>query len=168
MRILILLLLSQLIILDVKAQASCAEKLEPSELVNQRSSSSLDDSGAWGYNRSYSKSDLNGDGKAETIHLLANVEVINGEPAWDDGQPWEVVIEEQNGTKTSVFLDYVQLGSVEINLINKKANQELLLIVRQGAGIKILTITYNGPDKFSGCKQFNGVVDTYSKNWKQN
>lgn len=167
-RILTLILFSQILILEVQAQISCPEKLNPSDLTDQHRSSSLSGNGAWKYSRSYSNSDLNGDGEKEIIHLLADVEMIDGEPAWDDGQPWEIVIEEQNGEKTSVFLDYVQLGSVEIDLINRESVQELLLIVRQGADIKILTISYNHPNEFFGCKQFVGIVDTYSKNWKQN
>lgn len=128
----------------------------------------MDGYAAWEYHRTYSNSDLNGDGKTERIHLLANVELVNGKPAWDDGQLWELIVEEKNGTKTSVFLDYIQLGSVEVNLIKKvQQSQELLLIIRQGADITIITINYKNPDKFSGCKVFSGVVDSYSKNWNQ-
>jgi hypothetical protein len=65
----------------------------------------------WGY-RQAADADLNGDGNLERVVLAARVETYRGRLAWDDGQPWQLYVEDADGNRTLVFSRYVQLGTL--------------------------------------------------------
>lgn len=66
----------------------------------------------WQYQRE-ATADFDGDGVDERAVLLARAELIDGRPAWADGQPWQVYIEEPDGTCTYVYARCLQLGRLE-------------------------------------------------------
>ena len=67
----------------------------------------------WDYHQSVGV-DLNGDGRPERVVLTARVELVRGRPAWDDGQPWQVYVESQDGTRTYVYAQRLQLGALTV------------------------------------------------------
>ncbi|HSJ63270.1 MAG TPA: hypothetical protein VK922_05100 [Gemmatimonadaceae bacterium] len=60
--------------------------------------------------------DLDGDGTAEDVVLTARVEMYRGRPAWDDGQPWQVYIESAEGTRTYLYAQRLQLGTLTMRV----------------------------------------------------
>jgi hypothetical protein len=60
--------------------------------------------------------DLNGDGTAEQAVLTARVELYRGRPAWDDGQPWQAYVETADGTRTYLYAQRLQLGTLTMRV----------------------------------------------------
>lgn len=56
--------------------------------------------------------DLDGDGQPELVVVTARAELVRGVPAWDDGQPWQIYVEEPGGERTHFYAGYVQLGTI--------------------------------------------------------
>ena len=69
----------------------------------------------WNYHRT-AEVDLDGDGEAERVVLTARVELYRGRPAWDDGQPWQVYVQESDGRRTYVYARRLQLGSLTMRI----------------------------------------------------
>lgn len=99
---------------------------------------------------SYTRSayaDLDGDGEEEKVVLQGMVGEENGEPMWDDGQPWRVYVEEPDGTRTMVFLKWVQLGYADAMLTDAKPNPTLLIEIRSHNGLTLYEVRYDGPQQ---------------------
>lgn len=71
--------------------------------------------GGWNYHQSAS-ADLDGDGSPERVVLTARVEMYRGRPAWDDGQPWQVYVETAQGTRTYLYAQRLQLGTLTMRI----------------------------------------------------
>lgn len=69
----------------------------------------------WNY-RQASDVDLTGDGRDERVVLTARVELIRGRPAWDDGQPWQVYVEHQDSSRTYLYAQRLQLGTLTLRV----------------------------------------------------
>jgi len=93
--------------------------------------------------------DLDGDGAAERAVLVANVSLHRGEPAWDDGQVWQAYVLEPDGTRTTIYSQYVQIGEVvaAISLSPPDGRPAVLLTERTGAGVRVFEIGYGGPGR---------------------
>ena len=69
----------------------------------------------WNYHQS-ADADLTGDGIPERVVLMARVELYRGRPAWDDGQPWQVYFETRERSRTYVYAQRLQLGTLTLRL----------------------------------------------------
>jgi hypothetical protein len=69
----------------------------------------------WNFQRTASV-DLAGDSVPERVVLTARVELVRGRPAWDDGQPWQVYVESPRGTRSYVYAQRLQLGSLDMRV----------------------------------------------------
>ncbi|HHW10286.1 MAG TPA: hypothetical protein GXX29_09955 [Firmicutes bacterium] len=102
----------------------------------------------WEYHKILA-ADLDGDGETELVHMLARLAedpMRPGEYQWDDGQPWQVYIED--GTEiTHIYARYVQLGKL-LALLTAETSPRLALLEIQGAGVALYTIDYRGPERF--------------------
>ncbi len=77
----------------------------------------------WGYHDSLAY-DFNGDGTTETLHIRARAELLPGRSqddlpvmddyAWDDGQPWQVYIEDREGERAYLYSRWIQLGRITV------------------------------------------------------
>lgn len=91
--------------------------------------------------------DFDGDGVEEKVFLIANAAVVNGEPQWDDGQTWQVYVEEPTGERTYLFVRFEQLGMVEAVTARAEANQapKIVLIERTPWLVGAYEIQYRKP-----------------------
>jgi hypothetical protein len=71
--------------------------------------------GGWNYVQR-ATADLDGDGTAEDVVLTARVEMYRGRPAWDDGQPWQVYVESADRTRTYLYAQRLQLGTLTMRV----------------------------------------------------
>ena len=101
----------------------------------------------WEFQQSAS-ADLNGDGTAERVVLLANVELVRGRPAWDDGQRWQLYVEAADGTRTRLYARFVQLGHVEAFLGPASADgvRPVVIIERTPQRLAVYETRYRGPN----------------------
>ena len=102
--------------------------------------------GGWQYGRS-SETDVDGDGEPERIVVSARAEVRNGQPLWDDGQPWQVYVQEASGELTVLFARYVQLGTVEarVTLAEEGQRPTVLILEHLPDALILHEIEYRGP-----------------------
>lgn len=130
--------------------AGCAARMpEPAapasvSLVDpDRPASTVGEPDRWEYRRTLS-ADLDGDGVAEQIVVLADVGLDGaGEPMWDDGQDWEVTVVAADGTRTRLYARYLQFG-----LLSAEATEEgtvLRLVEESPMATAVYEVRYQGP-----------------------
>lgn len=99
----------------------------------------------WAYRRSLT-ADLDGDGAAEQILVLANVELDEaGEPVWDDGHGWEVVVVAADGTRTRLYARFLQLGRLAAELTSDGRALRLTEDTQQAT--TVYEVRYDGPGR---------------------
>ncbi|HEX6989657.1 MAG TPA: hypothetical protein VF282_09360 [Bacillota bacterium] len=112
--------------------------------------------------------DLDGDGQQEQVVVLAAVERVRDDPttapglgdfAWDDGQPWQVYVEEPHGRRTYLFSRFVQLGTVEA-LVDPD-NRRIWIVVQTGVGIDVYEAVHQEPDGY----RVRHALGAYGTRW---
>lgn len=129
----------------------------PTSLVDaQIPAAPADVSEGWAYRLS-AQADLDGDGTPERVAVLADVGLdAGGEPVWDDGQAWEVRVEEADGTRTRLYARFIQLGELEariveaggglaVGLVEKTAERETAFVVRYGGPGEVVAVETAAP-----------------------
>lgn len=114
----------------------------------------------WEYYR-IAESDVDGDGVEERIVLTARVEMYRNQPAWDDGQPWQVYVEEPDGRRTYLYARYVQLGTVtmRIGLDGEGMPASVILIEHVPDQLSLYEIQYRDSGEVSAVTRFQRMVD---------
>jgi hypothetical protein len=132
-------------------------------LVDLSLPAAVDSTIRWQYRES-TKYDLDGDGIQEKIVILANVgKSSSGELTWDDGQPWEVRIEEADGTTTRVFAQSVQLGKVQGYITHRDGHTTLYLLEQTTSILQGFEISYFGPNKVKSRVIFTRTIERFVK-----
>jgi hypothetical protein len=105
--------------------------------------------------------DLDGDGAPETVVLTARVELIRGRPAWDDGQPWQLYVEEGDGTRTYLYARFVQLGAptMRIALPGDRTQPTIIVLEHLPDSIAIFEAEYAAPGSVIIRQRFGRRLD---------
>lgn len=158
---------SRLIVLAALSTSfsACADRDGPSEIPDSAADTSVLQSqpvgsvtlidtaiapaiaGANGWNYSQSTSaDLTGDGVSERIVLTAQVEMRRGAPLWDDGQAWQVYIEFPDSSRTYVYANRLQLGTLGMRLSRADSAQRasIILVEHLPDRLRIAEVTLSG------------------------
>lgn len=99
----------------------------------------------WNYQQSV-EVDLTGDGRPERVVLTARVELVRGRPAWDDGQPWQVYVENQDGRRTYMYAQRLQLGTLTMRVSRgEETPPTVVLLEHLPDGLRVLEASYRGP-----------------------
>jgi hypothetical protein len=132
----------------------------PAQLVDSTVPPAIAGTGGWNYQQR-ATSDLDGDGAAEQVVLTARVELSRGRPAWDDGQPWQVYIEERDSTRTYVYAQFVQLGTVTMRIgeASDGKRASIVLIEHLPDRIGLYEVDYEGPGRASLVQRFERTLD---------
>lgn len=114
----------------------------------------------WGY-RLAADADLNGDGVAERVILTARVAMIRGRPAWDDGQPWQVYIEDDAGRRTHVYAQRLQLGTLTMRVTRAEAGQPATIVLLEHLPdqLSLYEIAWSGPGAATATVRFQRGLD---------
>lgn len=112
----------------------------------------------WGFSQR-AEADLDGDGQVEQVVLMARVELYQGRPAWDDGQVWQVYVEEPTGERTHLYARFVQLGTVtmRIGLAEGGGDAAIVLLEQLPDRIGVYELAYAGPGDLA-------LVNSYQRN----
>lgn len=118
----------------------------------------------WGFVET-ANADLNADERLEKVVVMARVEQDPKRPRefmWDDGQPWQVYIEDEQGKRSHIYSRYVQLGRLEVVIGQQKEDgpRSIILLELAGAGTAAYRINYKSPGQYSVEKLFKEIVDT--------
>lgn len=107
--------------------------------------------GQGGYNyKQVATADFDADGIAEQAFLIANAEVVDGKPLWDDGHSWQLYIEEPTGERTYLFARFVQLGRVDVKLGELVSGEKphILVLEQWPMHFNVYDIVYREPQAF--------------------
>lgn len=105
--------------------------------------------------------DLDGDGQPERASLIARAAVNQRGPLWDDGQPWQLYIQEADGTRTDVYRRFVQMGTVEAHVSTPApggTGLNILLVENTPHSIRVFEVTYAGPGKVTAVERLSREV----------
>jgi hypothetical protein len=118
----------------------------------------------WGYQQS-THADLTGDAQLERVVLTARVELYRGRPAWDDGQPWQVYVEAPDGTRTYVYAQRLQLGTLAMRVSRSEAGQpaSIVLLEHLPDRLTVYEVSYLGPGRISVTVRFQRDLDPYGE-----
>lgn len=64
---------------------------------------------------------------------------------FDDGQPWQVYVEEADGKRTYLYSRWVQIGTLEVGISEDKGKPSVVILERQGFSFSLYRIHYGGP-----------------------
>jgi hypothetical protein len=136
------------------------DRATPVVLVDSTIPPAVAGADGWMYSQS-SEADLDGDGQAERVVLTARAEVMRGRPLWDDGQPWQVYVEEPDGARTYLYSRFVQLGSVTIRLGLPEGGQgpSVLLLEHLPDRMALYEAEYRGAGDASVVSRFERSLD---------
>jgi hypothetical protein len=130
------------------AGTESAKALQTLQLIDSAIPPAIAGEGGWNYERSAAV-DLRGDGLPERVVLTARVELVRGRPAWDDGQPWQVYLEAPDRSRTYLYAQRLQLGSLDVRVTRGDTTQQgtVVLIEHLPARLRILEVldTGSGP-----------------------
>jgi len=146
MRLSILILLLAALLAGCAASPGADEPAPPAppQLINETYFTADADADPLAYKKT-AKADLDGDGQEETIVVATTAQWIEeyGDFDWDDGHPWYVYVDEADGTRTTVFADWVQLGELRVQIGLEPTS--VIITREQGAGTSIYRVVYSGP-----------------------
>lgn len=133
---------------------------EPVDLVDPMIAPAIAGEDGWNF-RLTTGADLSGDGTPEQVVLTARVEMVRGRPAWDDGQPWQVYVEESDGTRTRLYAQRLQLGtlSMRVTVGDSLAHPTIVLLEELPDRLAVYEATYRGPGDATVVAAFVRQVD---------
>jgi hypothetical protein len=133
---------------------------EPVDLVDPTIAPATAGEDGWNY-RLGAEADLSGDGTPEHVVLTARVEMVRGRPAWDDGQPWQVYVEESDGTRTRLYAQRLQLGTLTMRVTvgDSLAPATVVLLEELPDRLAVYEVTYRGPGDATVVAAFERPVD---------
>ncbi len=112
------------------------------------------------------ETDLDADGAPEQVVVMARAGLINGRPAWDDGQPWQVYVEEADGERTYLYRRFVQLGTVTMRLGLDENDEEpstVVLIEHLPDRLQLYELDYRGPGDVDVVMHYERRLDPYGE-----
>jgi hypothetical protein len=135
-------------------------KPTPPELLDPAFPPALPGEDGWDFVRSV-EADLNGDGRASQLLLMARAELVRGRPAWDDGQPWQVQVVEADGPRTLLYSRRLQIGTLTVRLVHAEAGSAaaILLLEHTPDSLALYEVFYRGPDDFDVSERFQRRLD---------
>jgi hypothetical protein len=132
----------------------------PVQLVDSTIPPAVAGQEGWNY-RQTAEADLTRDGVAERVVLTARVELIRGRPAWDDGQPWQVYVESSDGSRTYLYAQRLQLGSLALRVGLDSAGQAstIVLLEHLPDRLSLYEVMYHRPGTASMVTRFQRNLD---------
>jgi len=114
----------------------------------------------WNYSQSTTL-DVDGDGQDERVVMMARVEMIRGRPAWDDGQQWQVYVEEADSTHTTVYARFLQLGTLtmRVEAIEGSGQRRIVLLEHLPDQLSVYDVMYRGPQDARAVTAYQRRVD---------
>ena len=111
--------------------------------------SSAEEAAGWGYRRE-GTADLDGDGAAERVVIASDVSVVaSGDPIWEDGHRWAVLVQPSSGTPTLLYAAFVPRGFAEaaITRADDQGRRRVMVQERTPEQVRALEVAYEGPGR---------------------
>ena len=99
----------------------------------------------WEFSRSTTL-DLDADGVAERVVLIANVSLMEGRPLWEDAHVWQVYIEDRDSRRTYAYARLVPFGHIDVLVSPAEEGiaPRLLIVERMQQQLGVHQVRYGG------------------------
>ena len=130
------------------------------DLVDSTITPAIAGRAGWDYQQSATH-DFDGDGEVERVVLTAHVALIRSRPVWDDGQQWQVYVEEPDSTRTYIYAQFVQLGTVTLRVGEAVDGRRasIVLIEHLPDRLGVYETEYQAPGRHSTTHRFVRTLD---------
>jgi hypothetical protein len=130
------------------------------DLIDTSIAPAIAGAGGWNY-RQTSDADLTGDGRDERVVLTARVELVRGRPAWDDGQPWQVYVEHVDSSRTYLYAQRLQLGTLTLRVTraDSAARPAILLIEHLPDRLRVIELVMTDAARPAIASLFERALD---------
>jgi hypothetical protein len=136
--------------------------MEPSaaQLIDSTIAPAVAGADGWNYYL-IAEADLTGDGEPERVVLTARVELYRGQPAWDDGQPWQVYIETADSSRTYLYAQRLQLGTLTMRVAREAADEPatIVLLEQLPHRMSVYEAVYAAPESLVVMTRFQRELD---------
>lgn len=114
----------------------------------------------WNYQQSVA-ADIDGDGQVERVVIMARVELMRGRPVWDDGQQWQVYVEEADGSRTTVYACRLQLGMLSMRLDAQPSGQphRIVMLEQLPDRLSVFEVHYRSPTDITALVMYQRSLD---------
>ena len=132
----------------------------PIQLVDSAIPPAIAGEAGWNY-RQAAEVDLTGDGQPERVVLTARVELYRGRPAWDDGQPWQVYVEAADSTRTYMYAQRLQLGTLMMRVARSEPGRPATVVLLEHLPdrLSLYEVSYRRAGSVSVAIRFQREVD---------
>jgi hypothetical protein len=122
--------------------------IETADLMDDRYPKASAGEPGWDYAVT-ATADLDGDGRNETVVLVANISLHDDRPAWNDGQAWQAYVIDSKGERTDLYRQFIQLGNVSLAVSERRdgGTPAVLLAENSANHIRVIEFHYQGPQK---------------------
>ena len=105
--------------------------------------------------------DLDDDGTEETAVLICDVMLDrNAAPLWEDGQRWQVYVEEPDGTRTYLYAKFLPNGTLTADIVSGSGGPPaIVLLEHTPERIGVYELRYDGPNRVTGVEQLERAID---------
>lgn len=99
---------------------------------------------SWQYRQSVAF-DLDGDGATETVWVIARAGWNGRSFDFDDGQPWQVYVEEPDGKRTYIYSGWVQMGVLQVGVSEDGGKPSVVILQNEALTFALYRVSYGGP-----------------------
>jgi hypothetical protein len=90
------------------------------------------------------EADLDGDGAKETVWIIARGTWNGRSFDFEDGQPWQVYVEEASGKRTYLYSRWVQNGTLVVGVSIEHGQPSVIILEDQGFSFSLYRVHYGG------------------------
>jgi hypothetical protein len=119
----------------------------------------------WNFQQS-AEADFTGGGGAARVVLTARVEMYRGRPAWDDGQPWQVYVETADGSRTYLYAQRLQLGTLTMRITTADSARRQSVVLIEHLPDRMRVIEASAPETGGAPRtllRFERMLDPYGE-----
>ena len=131
------------------------------DLVQARVPQAAAGDSGWAYSKRASV-DLDGDGKPESVVLIADVTLDKrGQPLFEDGHRWQVYVEDAQQRRTRVYARFIPNGSLTVSVAQPVGGVRptIILLEQQPDHVGVYEFRYVSPGKFDVWRRLERQLD---------
>lgn len=149
-----------------RARAGIVERAEAQpdtipDLIQPRVPTAAAGDSGWKYAQRVT-ADLDDDGVEETLVLISDVQLDkSGQPLWEDGQQWQVYVQEPDSVVTRLYARFIPNGKLmaELTAADVGAAPSVVLVEQAEERIGVYEIRYRGPGRVEVFKRLDRQLD---------
>ena len=152
------------------ARAGTADRAEAqqdtiADLIQLRVPEAAAGDSGWQYTRR-ANADLDGDGKPESVVLIADVTLDKrGRAVFEDGHRWQVYVEDAQARRTRIYARFLPQGTLSVSVAQPVGGVRptIILLEQQPDRVGVYEVRYVSAGKFDVWKRLERQLDPSSQ-----